>query len=372
MIYNLLGEWVFGLVYYFMIFLGIVLLIISIAYVWLVYRNVKRRKWLENRKPYWEEVLKEYEDGNIEKRQLIKKLDYKNEYFRDYLIELARKDKFSKDLLNDIYIECGFVVEDVDRSKSKRWYKKAQTFAVWKHLRILPTDHYVVYQMLSQNNEVRLAALDLLSINRHPILTKKLEDIFAFYSTHVDYYLNVKLMAAEIPVEGLEQLVQSDNRRLKKTGVILLGREGEKDSIDLLKKFKDEPEDIRCEVVKSIGRIKSIDGLDILEEMKKDESTRVRKEIARALGKISYQDPLASSDQPPKVPLEERIKKIISLLDELADDENPIVRWNAFFALSNLGEKGREKIEEYRDEYPGIAKEALLKSFSGGVNFDAL
>ncbi|MBS3781976.1 MAG: HEAT repeat domain-containing protein [Candidatus Thermoplasmatota archaeon] len=316
--------------------------------------------------------MKDYEDGNIGKRQLIKKLDYKNEYFRDYLIELARKDKFSKDLLRDIYIECGFVVEDVDRSKSKKWYKKAQTFAVWKHLRILPTDRYVVSQLLSQNNEVRLAALDLLTINRHPILKKKLEDIFAFYSTHVDYYLNVKLMAAEIPVEGLEQLIRSDNRRLKKTGVILLGREGEKDSIDILKKFKDEPEDIRCEVVKSIGRIKSIDGLDILDEMKKDDSTRVREEIAKALGKISYERSLDSSDKLPGILSQERADDIIPLLDELADDEKAIVRWNAFFALSNLGKKGREKIEEYRDEYPGIAKEALLKSFSGGMNFDSL
>ncbi len=366
-----LGEWVFGFVYYFLIFLSIVFLIISIAYVWLVYRNVKRRKWLEKRKPHWKNLLKEYEEGDIGKRTLIKKLDYKNEPFRDYLIEQARKDKFRKDMLKDIYIECGFVVEDVERSKSKRWYKKAQTFAVWKHLRILPTDRYVVSQLLSQNNEVRLAALDLLSINRHPILKKKLKDIFAFYSTHVDYYLNVKLMAAEIPVEGLEQLIRFDNRRLKKTGVILLGREGEKDSIDILKKFKDEPEDIRCEVVKSIGRIKSIDGLDMLDEMKEDDSTRIRMEIAKALGKISYKASVASSEQLPKVSSQERAEKIIKLLDGLADDENPIVRWNAFFALSNLGERGREKIEEYRDKYPGITKEALLKSFSGGVNFDA-
>ncbi len=367
MIYNLLGDWVFDFVYYFMILLGILLFIISIAYILLIYKNIKERNWIEKRRPYWENLLKDYEDGKIEKRHLIKKLGHKNEYFRDYLIELARKDKFSKDLLKDIYIECGYVIEDVDRLKSKKWYKKAQTFAVWKHLKILTNDRYIVYQLLSQNNEVRLAALDLLTIHRHPILKKKLEDIFAFYSTHVDYYLNVKLMAAEIPLGGLEQLIRSDDRRMKKTGVILLGREGEKDSIDILKKFKDEPEDIRCEVVRSIGRIKSIHGINILKEMKKDDSPRVRKEIAIALGKISYVDSL---EELKKISSKETAEDIISILHELANDENAKVRLNAFLALSNLGKKGREKIEDFRDEYPGITKEALLKSFSGGVNFD--
>jgi len=369
MIYNLLGDWVFDFVYYFMILLSILLFIISIAYILLIYKHIKEKKWIGKKRPYWENLLKDYEEGNIEKGHLIKKLDYKNQYFRDYLIELARKDKFSKDLLKDIYIECGFVVEDVERSMSKKWYKKAQTFAVWKHLRILTKDRYVVYQLLSQNNEVRLAALDLLSIHRHPILKKKLEDIFDFYSTHVDYYLTVKLMDAEISVEGLEQLIWSDNRRMKKTGVILLGREGEKESIDILKKFKDEPEDIRFEVVKSVGRIKSIEGLDILKEMKRDDSPRVRKEIAIALGKISYTDSLEDLQ---KVSTQERAENIISILNELVNDENAEVRSNAFLALSNLGKKGRKKIEDYRDEYPGITKEALLKSFSGGVNFDTV
>jgi len=335
----------------------------------LVYKHVKERNWIEKRKSYWENLLKDYEEGNIEKKHLIKKLDYKNEYLRDYLIEQARKEGFNRGVLRDVYIECGYLLEDIDRLKSKKWYKKAQTFSVWKHLRILTNDRYVVYHLLSQNNEVRLAALDLLTIHRHPILKKKLEDIFVFYSTHVDYYLNVKLMAAEIPVGGLEQLIRSDNHRLKKTGVILLGREGEKDSIDILKKFKDEPEDIRCEVVKSIGRIKSIYGLDILKEMKKDDSPRVRKEIAIALGKISHAD---SFEELQKVSTQERTDDIISILHELVNDENTEVRLNAFLALTNLGKKGREKIEDYRDEYPGITKEALLKSFSGGVNFDTI
>ncbi len=371
MVYNILGDWLFEIVSYLLIILGIVLLAISIAYIFLVYKNVKEYNSIEKRKSYWEKLLEDYEEGKIEKKHLIKKID-KKKYFKDYLIEQAKEDKFDHDVLKEIYISCGFASEDVDKLKSKRWYNKAQTFATWKKLRILPNDQYVIPHLLSQNNEVRLAALDLLTIHRHHTLKEKIEDIFNFYSTHVDDYLHVKLMAAEIPVKHLKNLTRYDNHRLKKAGVILLGREGEKDSIDILKNFKDSSEDIRSEVVKSIGRIKSIDGLDILKKMKNDESTRVRKEIAISLSKISSEGGLDSWEELTIALGQTETKDTIPLLDELANDEDPEVRLNAFLALSSFGKKGREKIEDYRDKYPETTNEALRKSFLGGGNFDAI
>lgn len=369
MIYNLLGDWVFTFVYYLMTFLGTLLLIISIAYIFFVYKNIKENNWIKKRKPYWERLLRDYQYGNIQKDLLIKKLENKNEFLRDYLIEQTRKEEFDREILRDVYIECGYVLEDIENIDSKKWYDKAQIYAVWKHLRILPMNSYIIDELLSENNEIRLATLDLLTILRHPVLKDKLEDIFSFYSEHVDYYLNVKLMAAEIPIEDLEYLIQSENPRLKKTGVILLGREGETESIDILKRLEHEPEDIRCEVIKAVGRIRSIEGIDVLENMKHDDSHIVRNEVAIALGKISYANSLKELQQ---ISTHERVDEIMSILSELANDENQKVRLNAFLALSNLGEKGREKIEEYRDEYPGITKEVLLKSFSGGLNYDTV
>lgn len=66
--YNLLGDWLFEIVSYLLVILGIVLLIISLAYIFLVYRNVKEYNWIEKRRSYWEKLLGDYEEGKIEKK----------------------------------------------------------------------------------------------------------------------------------------------------------------------------------------------------------------------------------------------------------------------------------------------------------------
>lgn len=196
-----------------------------------------------------------------------------------------------------------------------------------------------------------------------------MKDILGFYTENVDDYLLVKLMSAHISIENLRKLALSDDRRLKRFGVVLLGRSGEKDAVEVLKEVRGEEEKIRCEIARSLGRIRKVEVVDLLEKMKGDESPKVRREVARALGRVFQKGVVKDSWEGLIRALTDR-DGTIKILEELVEDEEHEVRIAAFLALSNLDEEGREAINRHRDEHPSVAKEALLGSFSGGVQYD--
>ncbi len=366
-----LGGWLYGFVLNLLLIFSGSLLVITIVYILMVYKNVKRRKEVESKRTQWEEWLRESKKGEVDREFWKKNIDKKEESFGNFLIEKTRKGDQDLKFLKDVYINLGFVKEDIERLNSDKWYKKTKTLERWKHLDLLPKEKDVLNLLTSQNNAVRLAALDLIAHHQHPGLGKNVKMIFDFYSEHVDDYLLVKLMIADISIEDLQKLTQTDEYRLKRAGVVLLGRVGEKDSIKVLKELEKGDENIRYEIARSLGRIRTVEVVELLDMMRGDDSPKVRREVARSLGRIFQEAIIDDSWEKLIRALYDR-EQTIKILEELLEDEEHEVRVAAFLALSNLEEKGREIINKYRDKYPSLAREALLRSFSGGVRYDAI
>lgn len=367
----IMGEWFYGFILNLFLVFGIILLIIALTYIFIVYKNVKKRHELESKGEYWEEKLDKHSEGELDRRFWKKNIENRDEAFGNFLLEKVRKGDHDLGLLKDLYVDLDFVQEDIERLNSKKWYKKTKTLERWKKMDILAKENDVLHLLFSQNNAVRLAALDLLSHHKHPSIAKNVKSIIDFQSKNVDDYILVKLMNANISVENLRRLALSNDKRLKRTGVVLLGRRGEKDVVEILKRVKHENENIRYEIARSLGRIRRLEAVKLLEIMKQDDSPKVRKEVARSLGLIYQKDIVKDSRREPvRAPSE--MDDSIKILEELVRDEEHEVRVVAFLALSNLEEEGREVINRYRDEYPSVAKEALLNSFSGGVRYYTL
>ncbi|MFW6064770.1 MAG: HEAT repeat domain-containing protein [Candidatus Natronoplasma sp.] len=366
-----LGGRFYGLILNLLLIFAGSLLGITILYIVLVYKNVKERQEIESKRDHWEEKLREYSQGELDPKFWEDEVEKRKKFFGNFLIEKAREGEHDLELLRDIYIDLGFVQEDNKRLNSDKWHKKTKTLERWTQMGILPKEKEVLNLLTSENNEVRLAALNLLSHHGHPVLGKNVKAIFNFYGEHVDDYLLVKLITADIPIEYLQTLTRSERDRLKREGVILLGREGEKESIEVLKSLKKDGETIRYEIARSLGRIRNVEVVELLDMMKEDESPNVRREVARSLGRIFQRGIIDDSGEEVRSAIQGR-EKTTGILEELVKDEEYEVRVAAFLALSNLEEEGRDIINEYREEYPRLAKEALLKSFSGGVSYDAV
>ncbi len=371
MIGSILGEWFYRFILNLFLIFAALLLIIVVTYIILVYRNVKRRHKIESKRDRWEEMLERYDKGEIDRKFWENEIEKRNETFGGFLVEKADEENHDIELLREIYIDLDFAKEDIERLKSKKWYKKTKTLERWKKMGLLPEENKVLDLVSSQNNSVRLGALDLLSHHKHPGLGKNVRTLFDFYSEDVDDYLLVKLMTANVSIENLRRLAHSEDDRLRRAGVVLLGRKGEKDAVDVLKEFRGEDELIRYEIARSLGRIRKIDAVEFLDKMKDDGSPKVRREVARSMGRIFQEGIIDDSWEKLSRALYGR-NEAVKILKKIVDDEEQEVRVSAFLALSNLEEEGRDIINEYRDTYPGIAKEALLNSFAGGVHYDAI
>lgn len=364
-----LGEWFYGFILKLLLVFSGIFLVIALFYIYIVYKNVKKRRDLEVKIEHWEVWLRKYSKDELDREFWKKNIDDKDNEFGDFLIEKAREGNYELEILRDIYIDLNFVQEDIERLKSKKWYKKTKTLERWKRIGIFANESEMFDLLAFQNNPVRLAALNLLSHHEHPSLGKNVKNIIDFYSKKVDDYLLVKLMSAHISIENLRKLAFSDDKRLKRFGVVLLGRRGEKDAVEVLKEVRAEDENIRYEIVRSLGRIRRVEVVDLLDKMKGDESPRVRREVARSLGRVFQKGVVKDSWEELIQALTDR-DGTIRILEELVEDEEHEVRVAAFLALSNLDKGGREAINRHRDEYPSLAKEALLDSFSGGVRYD--
>lgn len=371
MIGPIIGEWFYRSILYLFLIFSVLLLIIVVIYIILVYRNVRDRHKIESKKDRWEEMLQRYDCGEIDRKFWKNEIEKREEAFGNFLIEKADEGDHDLGLLREIYIDLDFAKEDIERLKSKKWHKKTKTLERWKKMSLLPKENKVLNLVSSKNNSVRLAALDLLAHHQDTSLGNKVKTLFDFYSENVDDYLLVKLMTANISIENLQRLAHSEDNRLKRAGIVLLGRKGEKDAIDILKEFKREDETKRYEIARSLGRIRKPEVIELLQIIKDDESPKVRKEVAGSIGRIFQEGIVDGSGEELSSSLSDRDVSL-NILEELLDDEKQEVRVAAFLALSNLEEDGREIINEYRNKYPRIAKEALLNSFAGGVRYDAI
>lgn len=158
-----LGEWFYRFIFNLLLGFSGIFLIIASAYIYLVYKNVKKRREVEAKRERWEERLEKYSRGELDREFWEKNIDDKDEDFEDFLMEKARKGNYELKILRDIYIDLNFVQEDIERLRSKKWYEKTKTLERWKRMGILANKSEILDLMFSQNNSVRLASLDLLS-----------------------------------------------------------------------------------------------------------------------------------------------------------------------------------------------------------------
>jgi HEAT repeat protein len=168
-----------------------------------------------------------------------------------------------------------------------------------------------------------------------------LPQIFADNTRWSYRFLVNNLFNTGIPVGSLKPLASSPNRDLRKAAAILLGKPANKKAIPILYSLSgDKIKDIRREAVHSLGRVGSIEAIPILSDRLSDVNPQVRAGVATALGELKDDTTLC-------------------LLDRLAADPNFEVRLQAFFALQQFGQSGKNIIRKYQIKYPEIAQEFL-------------
>lgn len=337
------------IVKYSVIFLATLFLLLCLVYIFSALTHVRRRKHEERIKPYWTNLVHDYLNGDPAVKDL--KVPQKDRaILKNLILEIAESKEDERDVenLKGLYEHFGFLDEDEKLLASRKWWERANAVLRLKTLRVKKVEEKVFGLLKDERLEVSLVAIDYMGfIGSKKLDNSTVKNLFKEKSGKLDHYILLKLFPAKIAPANLKGLAQSTQKRLKRAAAILMGRSGDEECIDYLKDLlESQYEDIRIQAVRSLGVIGSSKAFPLLEEMVKDKSPMVRVEVASSLGAIK--DPQS-----------------LEPLEELSGDRNYEVRLRSFLSLAEFGEQGREIIARYRESNPEIAREAMLRSYTG-------
>lgn len=345
--YNILltlQESILPIVKYTLFFLAVLFGILLTIYLVSSYRHYRQKRYVEWKTVHCQSLISSLLDGGKSPDDLRLSPRERN-CFRDTLItEYSGQGISGKSQIRELYRELKFFDGDVKQLRSNAWWKKIEAMERLGMLELAEAEEYVIPLLADRRSEVRFSALRILASLGSQKLGSMLPEIFVESSRWSYRFLVNNLVRTEISVHNLMPLASSTGQDLRKAAAILLGRQGNKEAIPILRQLADdEVKDVRRETVRSLGRICLVEVMSILSDRAADHHPQVRAEVARALGGLKDESALV-------------------FLDKLAGDPDFDVRLQAFFALVQYGESGEDIIRKYKVKYPEITREFLHRS----------
>ena len=345
-----LQESLLSIVGYILIFLVSLFVLLLVIYLVSIYTHARQNRYVAVKTAQWQSMVQSLLSGERSPNDFdIPRGDRK--YFRDILAaEYAKQDAYFKSRIRDSYRQLGFYDDDIGQLKRRIWWGKIQAIERLGELKLDEAEEHILPLLTDKRSEVRFSALKVLALMGSKKLTDILPQIFADNTRWAYRYLVNKLFLAEIPADNLRPLASSPDRDLRKAAAILLGRQGNKEAIPILRNLAtDDVKDVRREAIDSLGRIVSAETIPILLDRISDGEPQVRAKVARALGEL-------------------KDTSTLSLVDKLASDPDFDVRFQAFFALERFGEAGKSIIRKHGSNYPEMAREFLRGGGNGNLD----
>lgn len=340
--------------------LGAMVAVLLIVYLVSAYRHNRERAYVQRNKPRWQRLIVNLltgklnpEEAELDKRGRCHVRDFMLDAFFHHELDTAwsaeieqksfaemKSDPSYHDKVRELYVKLGFLDDDLDELNDHRWWRRVKAIERLDDLGIPDGEEEILARLADRRSEVRFTALRYLALTGSKRIHAEIPGVFSASSTWSYLYLVNILYQANLPLKVLEDLVKSENPFQRKAAATLLGQKTGDKTISILAKLtEDAVPEVRREAVFSLARIGSAAAIPVFWRRVADESSQVRAAIAKGIGDLGH----------------------LVLLQDLADDDEFEVRFQAFASLSKLGVVGREVISNYQGKYTDLAREFLVE-----------
>lgn len=322
--------------------LASLLFFMTVFYVLVTLFHVNQRRKLKKKRLGWQKVIRKYRQGSNPKEILGNRELHAGQ--GDDLIEELRLSGLSPDSKLELYRSFGYYDRDLSELSSNTWWKRGQALNRLKGFPASGFQNKLKSLLYDSSHEVRLVALDSLSrLKKAPKLDPV--KLFESFREELDSFLVIKLLYLKPGMRFIEPLVNSEKRRFRRCGAVLMGQPNKVSFIPVLKRLAvDEKVSVRTKATESLGKIGEKQSIPVLERTSEDENPAVREATAKSLRKITGGGSLR-------------------VLGKLAEDEDFLTRLAAFQSLTYFGEEGREVIGDHWSDNRELAREAIFESY---------
>jgi HEAT repeat protein len=162
-----------------------------------------------------------------------------------------------------------------------------------------------------RDRDLVLSCVSYLTSIRSRFLSARLSELVTNSTDNEFKELMLELLKCELEVGAVRELSSSGNPRCRMAAAILVGKIGNRPSMNVLKPMaKDRNPLVRAETARSLSRVGTPQAVKVLESMTWDTDAEVGKAVEESLDSLPEKKPLSSIwDRPVHVPAASEFQK---------------------------------------------------------------